>query len=132
METELNGIRRKSKNRSLRILRILLSIYAVLYILIGWDDFLSFNYWNIEYSSLKILFAIFLAVIMTVRHLNLLHYFVKICIDHKGPLIRPAMRSAASAYLRCGRKTHSPCLFQHHTSYLMQDVYHRHHLGSRR
>jgi len=61
METELNGIKGKSKNISLSILRILLSIYAVLYILIGWDDFLSFNYWNIEYSSLKILFVIFLA-----------------------------------------------------------------------
>jgi hypothetical protein len=27
--------------------------------MIGWDDFLSINAWNIEYSALKILFAIF-------------------------------------------------------------------------
>jgi uncharacterized membrane protein (DUF485 family) len=62
METELDNKRRKSKNRSLWILRILLSIYAILYILIGWDDFLSINApnsWDIEYSVLKILFAIF-------------------------------------------------------------------------
>jgi hypothetical protein len=62
METELNDKRGKSKNRGLWILRILLSIYAVLYILIGWDDFLSVNApnsWNIEHSALKILFAIF-------------------------------------------------------------------------
>jgi hypothetical protein len=62
METELDDKRGKSKNRGLWILRILLSIYAILYILIGWDDFLSINApnsWNIEYSALKILFAIF-------------------------------------------------------------------------
>jgi hypothetical protein len=62
METELNDKREKSKNRSLWTLRILLSIYAVLYILIGWDDFLSvnaLNSWGIEYSVLKILFIIF-------------------------------------------------------------------------
>jgi hypothetical protein len=59
METELDNKKGKSKNRSLWVLRILLSIYAVLYILIGWDDFLSINTWNIEYSALKILFAIF-------------------------------------------------------------------------
>ena len=62
METELNGKKGKSKNRSLWILRILLSIYAILYIMIGWDDFLSTNApnsWNIEYSALKILFALF-------------------------------------------------------------------------
>jgi hypothetical protein len=59
METELDNKKGKSKNRSLWVLRILLSIYAVLYILIGWDDFLSINTWNIEYSALKILFVIF-------------------------------------------------------------------------
>jgi hypothetical protein len=62
METELNDKMGKSKNRSLWILRILLSIYAILYILIGWDDFLSINApnsWSVEYSALKILFAIF-------------------------------------------------------------------------
>jgi hypothetical protein len=59
MESELDNKKGKSKNRSLWILRILLSIYAILYILIGWDDFLSINAWNIEYSVLKILFAIF-------------------------------------------------------------------------
>jgi hypothetical protein len=59
METELNDKMGKGKNRSLWILRILLSIYALLYIMIGWDDFLSINSWNIEYSALKILFAIF-------------------------------------------------------------------------
>jgi hypothetical protein len=59
MESELDNKKGKSKNRSLWILRILLSIYAILYILIGWDDFLSINAWNIEYSALKILFAIF-------------------------------------------------------------------------
>jgi hypothetical protein len=37
----------------------LLSIYALLYLMIGWDDFLSINTWNLEYSALKILFAIF-------------------------------------------------------------------------
>jgi hypothetical protein len=59
METELDDKKGKSKNRSLWILRILLSTYAILYILIGWDDFLSPNSWNIEYSALKILFAVF-------------------------------------------------------------------------
>ena len=59
METELSDKIGKGKNRSLWILRILLSIYAILYILIGWDDFLSINAWDIEYSALKILFAIF-------------------------------------------------------------------------
>ncbi|MGD0342027.1 MAG: hypothetical protein ABSA76_10015 [Bacteroidales bacterium] len=60
MDTELDGKTGKSKNRSLWLLRILLSTYAILYILIGWDDFLSQNSWNIEYSALKILFAIFI------------------------------------------------------------------------
>jgi asparagine N-glycosylation enzyme membrane subunit Stt3 len=63
METELDEKRGKGKNRGLWTLRILLSIYAILYILIGWDDFLSINApnsWNIEYSALKILFAIFI------------------------------------------------------------------------
>jgi uncharacterized membrane protein (DUF485 family) len=62
MESELDNKKGKSKNRSLWILRILLSIYAILYILIGWDDFLSINApnsWSVEYSALKILFAIF-------------------------------------------------------------------------
>jgi hypothetical protein len=62
METETDDQERRGKKRSLRILRILLGIYAILYILIGWSDFLSVNAansWNIEYSALKILFAIF-------------------------------------------------------------------------
>jgi len=62
MESELDNKKGKSKNRNLWILRILLSIYAILYILIGWDDFLSINAlnsWSVEYSALKILFAIF-------------------------------------------------------------------------
>ncbi|HEY5123842.1 MAG TPA: hypothetical protein VIK14_08925 [Ignavibacteria bacterium] len=62
METELDEKKEKSKNRGLWTLRILLSIYAVLYLMIGWDDFLSINApnsWDIEYSALKILFAIF-------------------------------------------------------------------------
>jgi uncharacterized membrane protein (DUF485 family) len=62
MESELDNKRGKSKNRSLWILRILLSIYALLYIIIGWDDFLSINApnsWSVEYSALMILFAIF-------------------------------------------------------------------------
>jgi hypothetical protein len=63
METELDDKKGKRKNRTLWILRILLSIYAILYVLIGSDDFLSINApnsWDIEYSALKILFAIFL------------------------------------------------------------------------
>jgi hypothetical protein len=59
METELDEKRGKGKNRGLWTLRILLSIYALLYIMIGWDDFLSINSWNIEYSALKILFVMF-------------------------------------------------------------------------
>ena len=62
METELDEKKEKSKNRGLWTLRILLSIYAVLYLMIGWNDFLSINApnsWDIEYSALKILFAIF-------------------------------------------------------------------------
>jgi hypothetical protein len=62
METELDEKRGKGKNRGLWTLRILLSIYALLYIMIGWDDFLSINApnsWSVEYSALKILFAIF-------------------------------------------------------------------------
>jgi hypothetical protein len=62
METELDDKRGKSKNRSLWTLRILLSVYAILYVVVGSSDFLSINApnsWNIEYSALKILFAIF-------------------------------------------------------------------------
>jgi len=62
METELDDKRGKSKNRRLWTMRILLSIYAILYVIIGSTDFLSINApnsWNIEYSALKILFAIF-------------------------------------------------------------------------
>ena len=62
METESDDKRGKSKNRSLWTLRILLSIYAILYLIIGIGDFLSINApnsWDIEYSALKILFAIF-------------------------------------------------------------------------
>ena len=39
MEADLNDKKGKSKNRSLWILRILLSIYAILYIMIGWDEY---------------------------------------------------------------------------------------------
>jgi hypothetical protein len=59
METELVEKWGKGKKRGQWILRILISIYAVLYIMIGWDDFLSINSWNIEYSALKILFVLF-------------------------------------------------------------------------
>jgi len=62
MEAELDDKRGKNKNRSLWTLRILLSIYAILYLIIGSEDFLSINApnsWDIEYSALKILFAIF-------------------------------------------------------------------------
>ena len=58
METELDEKRGKSKNRKLWILRILLSIYALLYLLLASEEFLS-NSWDIEHSALKILFAIF-------------------------------------------------------------------------
>ena len=59
METEIADKKGKGEKRTLWTLRILLSIYAILYILIGWDDFLSPNSWNIEYSALKILFVLF-------------------------------------------------------------------------
>jgi hypothetical protein len=62
METELEDKMGKSKNRRLWTLRILLSIYAILYLIFGIEDFLSINApnsWDIEYSALKILFAIF-------------------------------------------------------------------------
>ena len=62
METELDEKRGKGKNRGLWTLRILLSIYAILYVILGSSDFLSIyapNSWSIEYSALKILFAIF-------------------------------------------------------------------------
>jgi hypothetical protein len=58
METDLDDKRVKSKNRSLWILRILLSIYALLYLLLGSEEFLS-NSWDVWNSALKILFAIF-------------------------------------------------------------------------
>ncbi|MGA2407344.1 MAG: hypothetical protein ABSF81_11425 [Bacteroidales bacterium] len=58
METELDDKRGKSKNRKLWTLRILLSIYALLYLLLASEEFLS-NSWDIEHSALKILFAIF-------------------------------------------------------------------------
>jgi ABC-type iron transport system FetAB permease component len=62
MEAELDDKMGKSKNRSRWTLRILLGIYAILYLIIGSEDFLSINApnsWDIEYSALKILFAIF-------------------------------------------------------------------------
>jgi hypothetical protein len=58
MKTELEDLRGKSKKRNLWILRILLSIYALLYLLLGREEFLL-NSWDIEHSALKILFAIF-------------------------------------------------------------------------
>ena len=63
METELDDKRGKSKNRRLWTLRILLSIYAVLYIIFITDYFFPIyapNSWNIDNSALKILFAIFI------------------------------------------------------------------------
>ena len=54
--------KRTGKSRSMWTLRILLGVYAILYLIIGSDDFLSVNApnsWDIEYSALKILFAIF-------------------------------------------------------------------------
>jgi hypothetical protein len=59
METELENKRGKNKKRNLWILRILLSIYALLYLLLGSEEFVS-NSWDIEHSALKILFAIFI------------------------------------------------------------------------
>jgi hypothetical protein len=62
METELDEKRGKGKNGGLWTLRILLSIYAILYVILGSSDFLSINApnsWSVEYSALKILFAIF-------------------------------------------------------------------------
>jgi hypothetical protein len=58
-ETELVEKWGKGNKRGQWILLILISIYAVLYIMVSWDDFLSINSWSIEYSALKILFAIF-------------------------------------------------------------------------
>jgi hypothetical protein len=58
METELDEKKGKGKNRGLWILRILLSIYALLYLLLASEELLS-NSWDIEHSALKILFAIF-------------------------------------------------------------------------
>jgi hypothetical protein len=62
LETELYDKRGNRNNRKLWTLRILLGIYAVLYVIIGSEDFLSINApnsWDIEYSVLKILFALF-------------------------------------------------------------------------
>ena len=58
METESDEKRGKGKNRGLWTLRVLLSIYALLYFLLGSEEFLS-NSWDTEHSALKILFAIF-------------------------------------------------------------------------
>ena len=63
MESELDNKRGKSKNKSLWTLRILLSLYAILYVILGSSDFLSIyapDSWSIEYSALKILFVMFL------------------------------------------------------------------------
>jgi hypothetical protein len=63
METELDEKRGKGKNRGLWTLRILLSLYAILYVILGSSDFLSIyapDSWSIEYSALKILFVMFL------------------------------------------------------------------------
>jgi hypothetical protein len=62
MEDKLNDKRGKSKRKRLWTLRILLGIFAILYLIIGSEDFLSINEpnsWDIENSALKILFAIF-------------------------------------------------------------------------
>jgi hypothetical protein len=59
METELDEKRGKSKNRGLWTLRILLTIYAILYVILGSEDLLSINAQNSFDIALKILFAIF-------------------------------------------------------------------------
>jgi hypothetical protein len=62
METELDEKRGKGKNKALWTLRILLSIYAILYVILGSIDFFSMNApnsWSVEYSALKILFVMF-------------------------------------------------------------------------
>ena len=60
METEIADKKReRGKKNTMDSTHGLLSIYVILYILIGWDDFLSPNSWNIEYSALKILFVLF-------------------------------------------------------------------------
>ncbi len=60
METELDEKRGKSKNRGLWTLRILLTIYAILYVILGSEDLLSLNAQNSFDIALKILFAIFI------------------------------------------------------------------------
>jgi hypothetical protein len=59
METELDDKREKSKNKRLWTLRILLSIYAILYVILGSEDLLSINAQNSFDIALKILLAIF-------------------------------------------------------------------------
>jgi hypothetical protein len=59
LETELDKKRGKSKNKRLWTLRILLSIYAILYVILGSEDLLSINAQNSFDIALKILFAIF-------------------------------------------------------------------------
>jgi hypothetical protein len=63
MGTESIDNRGKSKNRSLWTLRILLGIYAALYIIFITDYFFPMNApnsWNIDNSALKILFGVFI------------------------------------------------------------------------
>ena len=63
METELDDKMGKSKNRRVWTLRILLGIYAALYIIFITDYFFPINVpdsWNIDNSALKILFGVFI------------------------------------------------------------------------
>jgi hypothetical protein len=60
METELDEKRGKSKNRGLWTLRILLTIYAMLYVILGSEDLLSLNAQNSFDIALKMQFAIFI------------------------------------------------------------------------
>jgi hypothetical protein len=59
METELDKKRGKNRNRGLWTLRILLTIYAMFYLILGSEDLLSIYAQNSFDIALKILFAIF-------------------------------------------------------------------------
>ena len=62
MEKTNENIRKRKKNRSLLTLRILTSIYALLYILFIYDYFIpgeNFDPWNTENTYVKMLFFIF-------------------------------------------------------------------------
>ena len=64
MEDVSNGNRVIAQKKSSRTLRILLGIYAILYLVFAIDYFLpinALNSWDIEYSVLIMLFGIFIA-----------------------------------------------------------------------